>query len=106
MYPNLSEGADSAGGQMREDKECPFTGVTNSSGRVLEEGAGRRCSERGVDYAFKSGVSFLLLTLSRVTDGEDMGRELWTMPWYPALSIVTDGEDRGENRGLCLGIRR
>ena len=32
-YPNLSEGADSVGGQLRGDKECRFSGVTNS-GRV------------------------------------------------------------------------
>ena len=31
LYPNLSEGADRAGGQLREDKECPFSGVTSSS---------------------------------------------------------------------------
>ena len=33
QYPNLSEGADSIGGQLRGDKECPFSGV-NKSGRV------------------------------------------------------------------------
>ena len=33
QYPNLSEGADSVGGQLRGDKECPFSGVINS-GRV------------------------------------------------------------------------
>ena len=64
-YPNISEGADRVGGQLRGDKECPFSGVTKS-GRVwrkvpesdarspfsgvtksgsLEEGAGKRCSE-------------------------------------------------------------
>ena len=32
-YPNLSEGTDSVGGQLRGDKECPFSGVTKS-GRV------------------------------------------------------------------------
>ena len=32
-YPNLSEGADRVGGQLRGDKECPFSGVTKS-GRV------------------------------------------------------------------------
>ena len=32
-YPNLSEGADRVGGQLRGDKECPFRGVT-ISGRV------------------------------------------------------------------------
>ena len=32
-YPNLSEGADRVGGQMRGDKECPFSDVTKS-GRV------------------------------------------------------------------------
>ena len=30
---HCSEGADSVGGQLRGDKECPFSGVT-SSGRV------------------------------------------------------------------------
>ena len=33
LYPNLSEGADRVGGQLRGDKECPFSGVTKS-GRV------------------------------------------------------------------------
>ena len=28
--PKLSEGADRVGGQLRGDKECPFSGVTNS----------------------------------------------------------------------------
>ena len=32
-YPNLSEGTDRVGGQLRGDKECPFSGVTKS-GRV------------------------------------------------------------------------
>ena len=31
--PNLSEGADCVGGQLRGDKECPYSGVTKS-GRV------------------------------------------------------------------------
>ena len=33
QYPNLSGAADSVGGQLRGDKECPFSGVTKS-GRV------------------------------------------------------------------------
>ena len=33
QYPNLSEGADRVGGQLRADKESPFSGVTKS-GRV------------------------------------------------------------------------
>ena len=33
---NLTEGADRVGGQIREDKECPFSGVTDS-GRVLSK---------------------------------------------------------------------
>ena len=33
FHPNLSEGADHVGGQLRGDKECPFSGVTKS-GRV------------------------------------------------------------------------
>ena len=30
QYPDLSEGADRVGGQLRGDKECPFSGVTKS----------------------------------------------------------------------------
>ena len=33
QYRNLSEGADRVGGQLHEDKKCPFSGVTKS-GRV------------------------------------------------------------------------
>ena len=33
QYLNLSEGADRVVGQLRGDKECPFSGVTKS-GRV------------------------------------------------------------------------
>ena len=33
QYPNLSEDTDSVGGQLRGDKECPFSGITKS-GRV------------------------------------------------------------------------
>ena len=32
QYPNLSEGADRVAGQLRGDKECPFSGVTKSGG--------------------------------------------------------------------------
>ena len=44
QYSNLSEGTDRVGGQMRGDKEYPFSGVTNFGS--LECGAGkRRCLE-------------------------------------------------------------
>ena len=33
QYRNLSEGADRIGGQLRGDKECPISSVTNF-GRV------------------------------------------------------------------------
>ena len=29
QYPDLSDGADRVGGELRGDKECPFSGVTN-----------------------------------------------------------------------------
>ena len=44
-YPNLSEGADSVGGQLRGDNECPFGGVINQFWQTLKEGAEKRCSE-------------------------------------------------------------
>ena len=48
QYPNLSEGADRVGGQLRGDKECPFSGVTKS-GRVwrkVPESDARRVGPR------------------------------------------------------------
>ena len=41
QYPNLSEGADRVGGQLRGDKECPFSGVTKF-GRVWRLGRCRK----------------------------------------------------------------
>ena len=54
-----SEGADSVGGQLRGYKGYPFNGITNS-GRVFEEGAGKRCSESNSKHWFTT--SFLQIT--------------------------------------------
>ena len=46
QYPNLSEGADRASGQLRGDKERPFSGVTKSGRvwrKVLESDAQSVC---------------------------------------------------------------
>ena len=48
QYPYLSEGAGRVGGQLRGDKECPFSG-RNPIWQSLEEGAGKRCSECDTD---------------------------------------------------------
>ena len=45
--------ASTVGGQLRGDKECPFSGITNSGS--LEEDAGKRRSECG--YAVRSVCS-------------------------------------------------
>ena len=42
QYPNLSEGADCIGGQLRRDEKCPFSDITKS-GRVW-----RKVPESGV----------------------------------------------------------
>ena len=55
QYPNFSEGADCVGGQLRGDKECPFSGV-NQIWQSLEEGAEKRCSECDMD-AVVYGIS-------------------------------------------------
>ena len=37
LYPEFSKGADSVGGQLRGDKDCPFSGVrtyVTDSGKV------------------------------------------------------------------------
>ena len=49
QYPHLSEGADRVAGQLRGDKDCPYSGVTKS-GRVWrkmpESGARSVCTVR------------------------------------------------------------
>ena len=49
QYPKLSEGADRVGGQLRGDKECPFSGVTKS-GRVWR--TVQECGARSVPESF------------------------------------------------------
>ena len=56
----LTEGADRVAGQLRGDKECPFSGVTKSGS--LEEGAGKRCSE----CAFVAVYSYFPLSAQSV----------------------------------------
>ena len=46
QYPNLSEGADCVGGQLRGDKRVPLQ-WRNQIWQSLQEGAGKRCSECG-----------------------------------------------------------
>ena len=61
QYPSLSEGADRVCGQLRGDKECPFSGVTKSGS--LEEGAGKRCSECAFTSVLVSNVVILTTPL-------------------------------------------
>ena len=53
QYPNPSEGADPVGGQLRGDKQCPFSGVTNS-GRVW-----RKVPENDARSVFQYDTIFL-----------------------------------------------
>ena len=49
----LSEVADRVGGQLREDKECPFSGVTKSGRvwrKVPESGARSVCPRSNFRY--------------------------------------------------------
>ena len=57
QYPNLSEGADRVGGQLRGDKECPSSGVTKS-GRVWRKvpESGARSVDKRVSGAGCSGL--------------------------------------------------
>ena len=63
QYPNLSEGADRVGGQLRGDKECPFSGVTKSGRvwrKVLESGV-RSVGEPVRYYDFSRNICDVLI---------------------------------------------
>ena len=68
QYPNLSEGADRVGGQLRGDKEWPFSGVTKS-GRVWRKVP--ESDARSVGSAFS-----LLLRLSSFSGPSYVGSEM------------------------------
>ena len=53
QYPNLSEGTDHVSGQLRGDKECPFSGVTKS-GRVWRKvpESDAQCGQTGQMFTF------------------------------------------------------
>ena len=60
QYPNLSEGADRVGGQLRGDKECPFSGVTKSGRvwrKVPESDARSVCDDRSSRGGVCSGLA-------------------------------------------------
>ena len=63
QYPNLWKGADRVGGQLRRDKECPFSGVTKS-GRVWRKVPESRA--RSVVGAHTPRIAFLHLPLNSV----------------------------------------
>ena len=50
LVPKPLKGTDHVGGQLRRDKECPFSGITNSGS--LEEGAEKRFLECDKDLIY------------------------------------------------------
>ena len=78
QYPNLSEGADRVGGQLRGDKECPFSGVTKY-GRVwrkVPESDARRVKR---DYIWRRRASATCCTAvwKTVAEGGVCGVTTW-----------------------------
>ena len=58
QYPNLSEGADNVGGQLQGDKDRVPLQWRNCFWQSLEEGAGKRCSEFGLDSEVRTETVF------------------------------------------------
>ena len=94
--PHLSEGADSIDGQLRGDKECPFSVVNPQFWHTLEESAGKRCLEPHSQHHFPApsfqilpelvtslkgteGVPFISAQLS--TDAGSALRNVWVQIW-------------------------
>ena len=71
-YRNLSEGADRVAGQLRGDKECPFSGITKS-GRVWRKvpesdarSVGRTTTRLGSGFSWESRDEILTKRLDGV----------------------------------------
>ena len=72
QYPGLSEGAVRVAGQLRGDKECPFSGVTKSGRvwrKVPENGARsvgsklRSCVRVEVDVLDSTSLTVLMVSV-------------------------------------------
>ena len=85
QYPNLSEGADRVGGQLRGDKECPFSGVTKS-GRVW-----RKVPESDTSESVYSPVKFTAASVVSGRDGGWEGGGGGRVSWSPWLSRRSGG---------------
>ena len=70
-YPNLSGGADRVGGQLRGDKECPFSGVK----RCLESVA-NPAGARGQHLRLNRFQDLYLVLLSQEAEG-GIYEEIW-----------------------------
>ena len=81
QYPNLSEGADRVGGQLRGDKEYPFSGVTKS-GRVW-----RKVPESDAGSVGKTDT---VMSNARRTDSELVHARTKTSDWFTSVQIPRD----------------
>ena len=98
LYPNLSEGADRVAGQLRGDKECPFSGVTKY-GRVwrkVPESDARRVSrlvKRNLSRRYSQDAT--VKTCLHQSTSQNVLREVsvtclnLTADWLVSLAAVT-----------------
>ena len=126
QYPNLSEGADRVGGQLRGDKECPFSGVTKSPSLIsrtvsvdvkhhvyllrnqiwqsLEEGAGKQCSDCASPSLYiiicKSMLSPSLYIIIWSANPRALVPHLATWRWLPGEGCVTRSLSKTWRRAL------
>ena len=89
QYPNLSEGADRVAGQLRRDKECPFSGVTKS-GRVWRKVPESDAQSVGVAASSKTGSIPEAGYPAQSSVAVRTGRWTWTVipnPLFPFFSF-------------------
>ena len=77
QYPNLSVGTDCFGGQLRGDKECPFSGVTKSDRVWRKVPVSDARSVRHTMLAYKTLSNSTNIYLGRRTHRHSDSTLLW-----------------------------
>ena len=103
QYLNLSEGADRVGGQLRGDKECPFSGVTKSC-RVWRKVPESDARSVGTGQPVQGRYGEACTVPLRAKYGQARGRTLpvraLTMPVHAPYGHVY-GADLSRDRSKC-----
>ena len=89
-YPDLWEGADRVAGQLRGDKECPFSGVTGKVWRKVPESAARSVQQTHSFESYFQDCGRKLLQITRQQAHRGVNSKMAVEHYYTSHHTKTD----------------